>query len=168
MMRWSFRTERWCWFRACARASAPPCCSYPPPPAPKLRRSGRRQRFASLRFRPDGVLGTPLLTANIDAPKTKSHRHGRWLFQFGLAVGPTGNVTFGLERQMRGGLHLLPGGDRTGWLGRRTRTSASRSMPDWAYPYRATQRVAANGVPKSRQVGARSAYSTEASGMQIA
>ena len=40
-------------------------------------------------------------------------------------------------------------------------------MPDWAYRYRATQRVAADPVPKSQQLGARSAYSIEASGMQI-
>jgi hypothetical protein len=26
----------------------------------------------------------PCSSADIDAPKTKSHRHGRWLFQFGV------------------------------------------------------------------------------------
>src|SRR4029453_7445480 len=84
-------------------ATAPPCCSCPPPPAPKLRRSGRRQRFASLRFRPDGArIGAhPCSSANIDAPKTKSHRHGRWLFQFGVLrtfssiPRPSGRVSIG-------------------------------------------------------------------------
>ena len=82
-----FRTGRWCFSRACARASPRPCCNCPLPLAPKSGRIRRRRRFASLRFLPDGCMrigAHPCSSANIDAPQAESHRHGRWLFQFGV------------------------------------------------------------------------------------
>src|SRR5260221_60459 len=54
---------RWCWSRACARVSAPPCCNCPLPPAPKPGRSRQRRRFASLLFRPDGTRAAPAETS---------------------------------------------------------------------------------------------------------
>src|SRR6516225_1406518 len=117
-MRWSFRTGRWCCSRVYARASAPPCCSCPPPPAPKLRRSGRRQRFASLRFRPDGARASAHTRAHRQTSmrlRTKSHRHGRWLFQFGVATEASALIVIPREDFASCRIHKVDHRGRDGW-----------------------------------------------------